>query len=80
MRIEIDKETEKVLESVKAKHYLYGKGHTDTVRFLVRYYREHEAVAKVVDQRLGEMQRIIKEAFLEALRDALTQIFQPQTG
>lgn len=58
MRIEIDHNLEKTLDEIKNKERsIYGRGHTDTVRFLVRYYETHKGIQELereIKQRVSE--------------------------
>lgn len=58
LRIEVDPELAKVLDEIKQKEYaIYGRGHTETVRFLANYYQNHKPLEKL----LSEFQQLIKD-------------------
>lgn len=75
MRIDIDADTLKLLEAIRSENYIYGKGHTNTVRFLARYYNRHKGVEKLLEQELTKIPAIIREAFKAALRDGIANLF-----
>jgi len=77
MRLEIDEDLVKVLDEIRAAEWsIQGRGHSDTVRFLAKYYRQHKAVEEVLDERLREIPRIIRDSFLDALSIALTNLLR----
>ena len=74
MRIELPDQMLERLEKIKRTHHIWGKGHTDTVRYLLDYYDEHEAVEKVLDQRLAGIERIIESGMRKALRNVIVNL------
>lgn len=77
MRIEIDEETEKVLNKIRREVWsITGKGHSDTVRYLARHYEETKEITEQVEEALAKIHTTIKEAFKEALRDVFTNILK----
>lgn len=63
MRIEIDKGLAQLLDRIKEKERsIYGRGHVETVRFLVNYYEHHKPL-----QQLQEDLELNLTHFLENL-------------
>lgn len=77
MRIEITKETEKRLNKIRSENYIFGKGHTGTVRFLVDYYEKHGELVNVLEKHLEAVPQLIEEGFRNALRNAVLNILKP---
>ena len=74
-RIEIDKDTLHVLDEIKKEKWdLAGRGHSDTVRFLAQYYRQHGAIEKIIDERLKEIPGIVGGSFKSALATAVCNL------
>ena len=81
MRIELDEETVKALDDIRrGKWSISGRGHSDTVRFLARYYVEHEAVEKLIEGLKNDIPVIMKAAFGRAMREALANLFSKVEG
>lgn len=78
MRIEINEETEKLLDEIRAENHVYGKGHTATVMFLVRYYKRHGTLEKVLNERLGEIPPAIEQAVRNVFRDFILNLTKPR--
>lgn len=76
MRIEVDPKIEKALDKVKAEHYIYGKGHSDTVRYLVEYYERHQAIEKVLQEELGKIPDAIETGLLNAMRTVIANLLR----
>lgn len=88
MRIEIDSELGKLLDQVKtAEPTIYGRGHSETVRFLVNYYHNHKPLdlllkdlQRVLGMFLEELPEIIETAMvaavLKAMRHAIGSLFE----
>ena len=77
MRIEIDGDLERLLDEIKRREWrISGRGHSETVRFLVNYYFQHQAVEEIIDQRLGEIPKVIQQSFLECARTAITNLLK----
>jgi hypothetical protein len=88
LRIEIDKQLAKLLDAVKAKEpSVYGRGHVETVRFLVNYYLQHKPFEKLLedfkanttefmgtfDSKLEiSLERIFPKALAQAITNILT--------
>lgn len=75
MRIDIDEDTLKLLEAIRSENMIFGKGHTNTVRFLARYYAQHKAVEKLLEKELAKIPAIITNSFREAMRDGISKLF-----
>lgn len=74
MRIEIDQELEKKLEAVKTKKWIGGKGHTETIRFLVEHYEQTQSVEKLIDQKLNNIDRIIEQSIFKGFKRVIKNI------
>lgn len=83
MRLELDKDTAKTLDDIKKKEVgAGGHGHSETVRFLVRYYIDTKPVSKLIrdlDMLLTEfyehLDTNIEEALNHTFRKALAGVF-----
>ena len=76
MRIELPQQTEERLDKVKRAHHILGKGHADTVRFLLDFHERHKAVEKVLDERLVEVETLIERGMLKALRTIVLNVLK----
>jgi hypothetical protein len=81
MRIEIDEQLEKLLDKIRSENSwaCTGKGHSDTVRFLARYYRENKDVVTIVDEAFGKIGDLLEGCFTHALRETIRKIL-PDEG
>lgn len=81
MRIEVDEETEQVLDRIRRQEYsIYGKGHSGTVKFLAKFYEEHKSLETLLEKHLGEIPAVIQREFLNAMRGAVTNILSAGGG
>jgi len=78
MRIEVDKEIKEELDQIKAENYIFGKGHSETIAFLIRHYKTHEKLEEVIKKHLSETREIIEKSFLNALRTAIINLLKPR--
>lgn len=88
MRIEIDPKLGKQLDAIKEEEYsIYGRGHSETVRFLANYYRKHKPIQQLVEDLITKQQRVLLEidatveaamerAILKALKQVIVNLFQ----
>ena len=76
LRIEIDRDLERLLDEIKRREWIGGRGHSETVRFLAHYYLQHKAVEEIIDQRLREIPKVIQESFRECIRTAITNLLK----
>lgn len=76
LRIEIDDEVLELLDEIKRREWIGGRGHSETVRFLAHYYLQHKAVEEIIDQRLREIPKVIQESFRECIRTAITNLLK----
>lgn len=74
MRIDVDEDLEKELDAIKSKNWISGKGHTETVRFLARFYKEHGSIERLIDQKLSNIQETIENSILAAFRKILNNL------
>lgn len=81
MRIEIDPKIEKALDTIKAEHYIFGKGHSDTIRYLVEFHERHQAVDAVLKEELGKIPDAIQNGLLRAIRTVIANLLseKPKT-
>jgi hypothetical protein len=80
MRIEVNNEVKKELDRIKAENYIFGKGHSDTIAFLIKYYKSHEKIEEMIKRHFSEIPTIIEKSFLNALRTAVTNLLKPREG
>jgi len=66
-RIEIDEQLDKDLQQIKLDKFLYGKGFTSTIRYLVDHYNQHKDVSEVLERELQkipeQMQKSVETTF-----------------
>lgn len=74
MRIDIDSELENVLEGIKQKNWISGKGHTETVRFLANHYKEYGSIEKLIEQKLSHIEETLEKGIINAFRKILNNI------
>ena len=74
MRIEVDEDLEKKLDAIKNKKYMGGKGHTETLRFLLDHYEQTQSIEKVLDQRLGNIEKNIEQGIFKGFKRVLQNI------
>jgi len=81
MRIEISEELGKVLEQIrKENEYMcQGKGQSDTVRFLARYYRQNKDAMKIVEEAFQNIEKMLEVCFVKALRESLLKILPTES-
>ena len=79
MRIEINSELAQKLDAIKSARYIYCKGHSDTVAYLVRYYEQHGTVEKLLEQELAKIPEAIHKAFLKAMRTTVTNLLSDKS-
>ena len=78
MRIEIDEQLEKDLDEIKSKKYLYGKGHTSTIRHLVNHYYQHEKVSKVLEEELKKIPETMEASVTKVIRNVFMNLTKPR--
>jgi len=76
MRIEIDRDLERLLDEIKRREWIGGRGHGETVRFLAHYYLQHKAVEEILDERLSEIPKVIQRCFLDSIRIAIQNLLK----
>lgn len=74
MRIDVDQDLEKELDKIKQQRWISGKGHTETVRYLVNHYKQYGSIENLVEQKLSEIQGIIESSILGAFRKILNNL------
>lgn len=76
MRIEIDDDLGKLLDKIRSENswQCTGKGHSGTVRFLARYYRENKDVVAVCEAAFGKIGDVLKACFNDALRETVLSV------
>ena len=66
-RVELDEQLDKDLQQIKSTKYLYGKGFTSTIRYLVDHYNQHQNVSEVLEKELQkipeQMQKSVETTF-----------------
>ena len=79
MRIEIDEDLEAVLNEIKEKQgwKISGRGHSDTVRFLARYFNEHGSMIKVLGENCEAINITIENSFRQVVKDFVTNLMAP---
>ena len=78
MRIEIDIDLEKDLDEIKSQKYLYGKGHTSTIRFLVNQHQQHKQVSKVLENELKKIPEIMEASVTKVIRNVFMNLTKPR--
>ena len=77
-RIEIDEQLEIDLNEIKSQKFLYGKGHTSTIRFLVSQYQQHKQVSKVLERELSKIPEQMEESITKVIRNVFMNITKPR--
>jgi hypothetical protein len=77
LRIEIDEQLEKMLDEIKRKKWITGKGHTETVRFLAQRYQEFESISHLINQKFSDLDERIQNSILAAFKTVITNILKP---
>ena len=72
MRVEISDELFEQLNTVKELEYIAGKGHTETVAFLLRHYKQTESIEAVIESKMSE----IDKSITNGISNAFKQFFQ----
>lgn len=80
MRIEVNDEIKEELDRIKAENYIFGKGHSDTIAFLIQYYNSHKKIEEMIKDHLSEIPTIIEKSFLNALKTAVINLLKPREG
>lgn len=88
MRIEIDQDLAAALDTIKREQPLiYGRGHVETVRFLVNYYQQHGPLKSLLDDFTKGFETFLdlldtridvgmERAILKAMRHAIANLFE----
>lgn len=88
MRIEIDTELANALDKIKqAESTIYGRGHSETVRFLANYYHTHkplqalledinDSLAAFLENLHQVIETAMEKAVLKAMRHAIASLFE----
>jgi len=63
-----------MLDEIKRKQYITGKGHTETVRYLTRYHEQYGSIKDLIDQKLSNMNEKIEKGILAALHTVINNI------
>ena len=74
MRIEVDEDLEKKLEAIKSKKWFSGKGHTETIRFLLDHYEKTQSIEKLIDQKLEGIDKTIEQSILKGFKKIIQNI------
>lgn len=77
LRIEIDEQLEKMLDQIKLKRWITGKGHTETVRYLAQYHQEYESIKTLIEQKLSDVEKKLEKGILAAFKTVLMNILKP---
>lgn len=79
MRIEIDEDLETVLNEIKTSQgwQISGRGHSDTVRFLARYFKEHGEIVKVLQESSEAINETIENSLRQVIKDFVTNLMAP---
>jgi len=74
MRIEVDQDIEKKLDAVKNQKWISGKGHIETIRFLLEHYEQTQSIEKLLNQKLSTIDGTIEQAIFKGYRRVLKNI------
>lgn len=77
-RIDVSPDLEKKLDEVKQRNYIYHKGHSETIRWLVEFYEKHESLEKLIDNKLSNIDQRLRESILRAFKQVITNILGGQ--
>ncbi|MGQ4915647.1 MAG: hypothetical protein ACP6IU_13035 [Candidatus Asgardarchaeia archaeon] len=74
-RIDIDESLLRQLDSVKEKEYIGGKGHRETIAFLVRFYHTHRSIEELQEQFLKDIRTTLSKSILRDILEAFKRAF-----
>ena len=84
MRIEVDKQTEDMLNKIREGNWsIGGKGHTDTIRFLAQFHQEHQSIETLLNTELKLIEGKVETAVRQVFRSVVLNLLQepePKTG
>ncbi len=74
MRIEIDQELEKRLDAIKSNKWISGKGHTETIRFLIGHYEQTQSIEALINQKLSNIDKTVEQSIFKGFKRVLQNI------
>ncbi len=77
-RVNLDEKDIEDLEKIKREHNIFGNGHTNTISFLVRHYRQTENVEKIIQDGLVNIEKRMDSALRKVLKDFLINLLNPR--
>lgn len=66
-----------MLDEIKRKKWITGKGHTETMRYLAQRYQEYENISHLLNEKLNDLNERIEKGILAALTTVITNILKP---
>ena len=66
-----------MLDKIKRKRWIRGKGHTETVRYLAQYHQQHQSIKELIDQKFSDIEKKLEKGILAAFKTVLMNILKP---
>jgi dihydroneopterin aldolase len=81
MRIDIDERDEQRLNEIKRKRYNGGKGHSETIKWLLDYYEQHESIERLIENKFDQLNEKLENVVIAAFKRFFSNLFSnPQNG
>ena len=69
-----------MLDEIKRKHWITGKGHTETVRYLAQYHQQHGSIKELIEQKFRDIEHKLEKGILAAFRTVINNIIQKSSN
>lgn len=80
-RIEVSEEINQKLDKIKSEHYqINGKGHTETLAFLIRHYEQTESIEQLIKDEFSGITETIERSVSESFKKFLRNLFSFATS
>jgi hypothetical protein len=76
LRIDVDEQLEKELNQIKNTTWIRGRGHTETVRYLVRFYQQNKKIEKIIEEKMGSIQETLENSIMASFRKIIQNLLQ----
>ena len=80
--VELPEELREELSEIKMREHISGKGHTNTISFLVRHYNETQSIERILDAKIQELdekfndfKEEIKKIIDDQIKEAIKKLF-----
>ena len=79
-RIDVDEVILGQLERIKEKEYIGGKGHRETIAFLIRHYHTTKSFEELKEQLLNDIRNTLSKSILRDLFSTIKKVFFEISG